>query len=306
MNKSKRRLTMRHKDSLAGYLFILPFIIGFIAFFLIPAVESIRYSLSEMTLEADRYQLTFVGLANYKQALLINKDFNPMLLNSIKQMLITVPLVLVFSFFTANILNQKFHGRALARAIFFLPVIVTAGVILGLESNDLLVSGSYETIAGTGGSEMSEFQRLFDLSRFLSRYTNINGPIVDYLTAAVDGIYDIVIASGVQILIFLAGLQSISPSLYEASDIEGATGWENFWKITFPMISPLIVVNLIYTVVDSFTNTTNEMMAMIDDVIFSQVKYGFGSAMSWIYFSVIAVLLALVGWLVSRKVYYET
>ena len=128
--------------------------------------------------------------------------------------------------------------------------------------------------------------------------------VTEFLSNAINGIYDIVVASGVQILIFLAGLQSISPSLYEASSMEGATAWENFWKITFPMISPIILVNSVYTIIDLFTNETNEMMKNIKSTIFNDIKYGYGSAMAWIYFVCIAVILLIVGGLISRKVFY--
>ena len=145
---------------------------------------------------------------------------------------------------------------------------------------------------------------VFNVANFLLEYTNLPLTIVSYLSEAVLGIYDIVIASGVQILIFLAGLQGISPSLYEASNMEGATGWENFWKITFPMISPLILVNAIYTIIDSFTSANNELMTEIKTTIFSQLKYGYGSAMAWIYFLLIAVIILVVGGLIARKVFY--
>lgn len=295
---------MRSKDAISGYLFILPFIIGFLAFFLMPVIQSISFSLSDMHMDQYQYSLSWAGLSHYKRALFIDTNFRQVLVSSIKDMVTQVPVILVFSFFMASILNQKFKGRAFARAVLFLPVIITAGVILGLEKSDLLVSASYDVVNGVAGSEMSDFQKLFDLERFISTYTNLGGPVVTFISDAVGGIYDIIIASGVQILIFLAGLQSISPSLYEASRIEGATAWESFWKITFPMISSLIVVNVVYTVVDCFVKETNQMMELINDTIFSSVQYGLGSAMAWIYFSIVGVILAVVGLLISRKVFY--
>ena len=145
---------------------------------------------------------------------------------------------------------------------------------------------------------------VFNVAGFLLNYTNLPSGIVVYLSEAVLGIYDIVIASGVQILIFLAGLQGISPSLYEASNMEGATAWENFWKITFPMISPLILVNAIYTIIDSFTSANNELMDTIKSTIFVDVKYGYGSAMAWVYFVVIAVIISIVGAIIGKRVFY--
>ena len=144
-----------------------------------------------------------------------------------------------------------------------------------------------------------------NVSGLLLEYTDLPVSAINFLASAVNGIYSIIIASGVQILIFLAGLQSISPSLYEASAMEGATAWESFWKITFPMISPLILVNSIYTIIDSFTSETNAIMKDIKATIFDEVKYGLGSAMAWIYFVCIAIILLIVGGIISRHVFYN-
>ncbi len=298
----KWHLSLTGKEAMAGILFIMPFLIGFFGIFLPMIVESIHFSFSNMEVSSTGYTLTKAadnGLEHYLRALTIDPDFNLDLLKGIGQMVVQVPLVIIFSFFAATLINQKFHGRAIARSIFFFPVILTSGVILGLENSDLLV----QTLSNTGVSA-DEAQSMFNIAIFLSKYTNLPGLVVDFLAGAVNGIYGIVTASGVQILIFLAGLQSISPSLYEASSMEGATAWENFWKITFPMISPIILVNSVYTIIDLFTNETNEMMKTIQTTIFNDVKYGFGSAMAWIYFICIAVILLVVGGLISRKVFY--
>lgn len=298
----KLRLSLTGKEAVAGVLFILPFLIGFFGIFLPLIVESIHFSFTNMEVSQSGYILKPAadnGLEHYLRALTIDPDFNLQLLTSIGQMAAKVPLVIIFSFFAATLINQKFHGRAIARSVFFFPVILTSGVIMGLENSDLLL----QTLSTTGESadDMASF---LNMARFLSEYTNLPASVIGFLSDAVNGIYDIVVASGVQILIFLAGLQSISPSLYEASSIEGATAWENFWKITFPMISSMILVNSVYTIIDQFTNETNEMMTTIRDTIFVDIKYGYGSAMAWIYFICIAVILIIVGGLISRKVFY--
>ena len=298
----KLRLSLTGKEAVAGVLFILPFLIGFFGIFLPLIVESIHFSFTNMEVSSTGYVLKPAadnGLERYLRALTIDPDFNLQLLTSIGQMAAKVPLVIIFSFFAATLINQKFHGRAIARSVFFFPVILTSGVIMGLENSDLLL----QTLSTTGESadDMASF---LNMARFLSEYTNLPASVIGFLSDAVNGIYDIVVASGVQILIFLAGLQSISPSLYEASSIEGATAWENFWKITFPMISSMILVNSVYTIIDQFTNETNEMMTTIRDTIFVDIKYGYGSAMAWIYFICIAVILIIVGGLISRKVFY--
>ena len=298
----KLRLSLTGKEAVWGIFFILPFLIGFFGIFLPMIIDSIRFSFSNMEVGQTGYVLTKAaknGWEHYIRALTIDPDFNMLLINSVLSMLVRVPLIIIFSFFAATLLNQKFKGRAIARSIFFFPVILTSGVVLGLENSDLLV----RTLSDVDMSA-SQMENFLNVSRFLMEYTNLPRPIISYLTTAVNGIYDIVVASGVQILIFLAGLQSISPSLYEASSMEGATAWENFWKITFPMISPMILVNSVYTIIDMFTNETNEMMNEIKTTIFSEVKYGFGSAMAWIYFVCIAIILLIAGYLISRKVFY--
>lgn len=302
---SKIALTLQGTEMVWGYIFLIPFLVGFFGFFLPMIIQSITFSFSNMTVDKEGYHLTKAaqnGFEHYIRALTIDPDFNTKLLDSIKDMFLHVPLVIIFSFFAATLLNQAFKGRAIARTIFFLPVIMTSGVVLGLENSDLLVQalgGSAEE--ANLGNDIADF---LNMTRFLTTYTNLPKNIISYLSAAVNGIYDIVVASGVQILIFLAGLQSVSPSLYEASSMEGATAWENFWKITFPMISPLILVNCVYTIVDLFTNETNSMMSNIYSTIFGDIKYGFGSAMAWIYFICVSLILLVCGLIISRKVFY--
>ncbi len=299
----KTRLSLLGRNAVAGYGFLIPFLIGFFGLFLPMIVKSIQYSFSNMTVESNGYVLTLAangGLEHYIRALTIDPDFNRMLLRSIADMCTKVPLVIIFSFFMANILNQKFFGRAAARSILFFPVILTSGVILGLENSDLLLSTLNPT-----GETAADLATMHNVAGLLLEYTDLPADIVLFLANAVNGIYGIIIASGVQILIFLAGLQSISPSLYESASIEGATGWETFWKITFPMISPLILVNSVYTIIDAFISETNEIMVDIKSTIFTEVKYGLGSAMAWIYFICIVVILLVVGTIISRHVYYN-
>lgn len=298
----KLKLSLAGKDAIAGYLFIGPFLIGFFFLFLPMIVRSIEYSFSNMSVGTQGYELERAannGWEHYIRALTIDPDFNLNLLKAMGTIATQVPLIIIFSFFAATLINQKFHGRTIVRSVFFFPVILTSGIILGLESSDLLVSAMGE--AAQEGQGLAEF---INMAKLLGEYTSLPPAVIDFLAKAVNGIYDIIVASGVQILIFLAGLQSISPSLFEASSMEGATAWESFWKITFPMISPLILVNSVYTIIDSFTNETNEMMSNIRSTIFTDIRYGYGSAMAWIYFICIAVVLVVVGGLISRKIFY--
>ncbi|MEK3757347.1 MULTISPECIES: sugar ABC transporter permease [unclassified Paenibacillus] len=291
------RRSYNEQKALMGFFYVLPWLLGFIFFFLIPLLSSLRYSLSSVQANSDGLIVHFSGFQNYVEALTVNTEFNRSLADAIMNMVINVPLIVIFSLFLAVLLNQKFIGRSLARSIFFLPVILASGVILSLESTSLIQAVNDQN-AGAGaiqGLGTFELEGLM-LDAGLSEW------VVNYLTSAVGRIYSIVSQSGVQILIFLAGIQTISPQLYEASKMEGATGYEAFWKITFPMVSPLILVNSIYTIIDSFSN--NAMTDLIRETGFTQFNFGLSSAMAWLYFAAVALILAVSSYLISKKVFY--
>lgn len=301
----KHRLTLEQEKALTGYAFISPFLIGLIMFFMVPIIRSIIFSFNELEVTPTGYKLNYVKFENFKKAFLVDPDFRRILLNSIGQMLRDVPLIIIFSFFAATLLNKEFKGRALARAIFFLPVVLTSGVIIAIEHSDMLLSMAKESFAEEVVSNASGVgMQAFNLRRLLLQ-TRMDPRFIGYITQAIDNIYQVVTASGVQILVFLAGLQTISPSLYEAAVVEGATSWEMFWKITFPMISPLILVNVVYSVVDSFTNPTNEVMEKIMHSAFNESAYGYSSALAWIYFLAVMLILGVIIKLISKRVFYH-
>ncbi len=302
--KTKRKLigglTLSQQRAGLGFLFISPFLIGFIFFFITPLIQSLTFSFSNLKVTGSGFTLSNVGFANFNQVLRVDPNFVPSLITTILQMVSKVPVVIIFSFFAATLLHQKFKGRGFARSVFFLPVILTSGIIISMESSDLLLNSAQQVAeeeleSNNKGMQFLQFrQLLFSI--------NMPLPIINFLVLAVDQIYEIVIASGVQILIFLAGLQSIPKALYEASTMDGATGWENFWKITFPMISPLILVNMVYTVINTFTSPDNQMMQTIQSTIFSKSQFGFGSAMAWIYFVSIAIILAVMSGILMKLI----
>lgn len=290
--------TYNQRKALWGFVFVLPWLLGFIAFFFVPLVNSLRYSFSSIEANANGMSIKFIGLENYIQALTVNTSFNRTLVESIIDVLVNVPLIVIFSLFLAVLLNQRFFGRSLARAIFFLPVILASGVIFSLESTSLIQAVNEQNVGNSGA--INAFGS-FELQKLMLE-AGVSKTIVLYLTGAVDRIYEIISMSGVQILIFLAGIQTISPQLYEASKIEGATGYEAFWKITFPMVSPLILVNVVYTVIDSFSR--NNLTTLIRETGFKSFNFGLGSAMAWIYFLCIALILAISTYIISKRVFY--
>ncbi|MFW6306743.1 MAG: carbohydrate ABC transporter permease, partial [Bacillota bacterium] len=228
--KNKFRVTVENRKKIGGYLFTLPFTLGFVLFFLYPFFQSIYFSFHKLKLTKDGYMLSYIYLENYFYSIFENADFTRTFVETITEMVTALPLILAFSFFAAILLNQKFKGRGLARVIFFLPVIYGAGVVLRLEQTDF-VTEMMQSSNNTSMFSGETLQVLLVQAKFLPN------DIIGYILAAVENIPEIIRASGIQILIFLAGLQSISPSVYEAAEVEGATGWESFWLITFPMIS---------------------------------------------------------------------
>ncbi|MNZ74497.1 putative multiple-sugar transport system permease YteP [compost metagenome] len=294
-----KRRTYAQQKAFWGFVYVLPWLLGFVFFFFMPLLSSLRYSFSTINANADGLNVAYIGWKNYVDALTVNTSFNRTLTEAILNMVVNVPLIVIFSLFLAVLLNQKFFGRSVARSIFFLPVILASGIIISLESTSLIQAVN-EQNAGSG-SAMNAFSS-FELARMMLQ-AGVSEPIVLYLTGAVDRIYQIVSQSGVQILIFLAGIQTISPQLYEASKMEGATGYESFWKITFPMVSPLILVNMIYTIIDSFSR--NALTDLIRETGFVKFNFGLSSAMAWIYFLAISVILLVSSYFVSRKVFYH-
>lgn len=297
--KPKKKKTLAQKNAIAGYLFILPFIIGFIAFLGYPLIESIRMSFSEVTVGSGGFTMRFIGINNYKKAFTLDPEFNRLLTESISGMAYKVPATLVFSFFVALLLNQDFKGRGFVRAIFFLPVILSSGVIVGLEYNNTLLQGMEDLVreSSNNSSITTTLQSILDTGGMGSKFF---GYVFDIL----DSVYDIAIAAGIQIIIFLSGLQTVSASMYEAAKIEGCTAWESFWKITFPMVSSLILVNVVYSIIDFLIRTDNEVMEKINKTMSPQMDYGFSSAMAWSYFMCVMAIIAVVSFILSRKVYY--
>lgn len=301
--KKKSKIGLTSRRAVYGYIFILPFILGFIFFMIKPLAQSFRMSLCEVIISNEGFQLIPNQLGNFKRAFLVDPEFNRMLTEAVETMLYRSLATIVFSFFVALLLNQKFKGRTLARSIFFLAVILSSGVLVGLEYSNALMSQLKETIEEAGNSN-SITQVLETI--LVSNTGGVNATsekMFKVLFEIIDSIYDVAMASGIQIIIFLSGLQNISPSMYEAAQMEGCTSWESLWKITVPMVSPLMLVCWVYTIIDFFMKTDNEIMKKIQEQMSIQLNYGFSSAMAWIYFLVCMLLIGLSSLIISKVVY---
>ncbi len=315
-NKRKKIVSLDKKKARAGWLFILPFIIGMVLIYLPIIFDSLTYSLTTLTpVPASRgggHELKWAGLEHYQDALTKDPDFVKNLIAGIKELVFDIPAIVIFALFVAVLLNKKMFGRAAFRAIFFVPVILSTGLINSFSNMGAAVgnymdqTGTVDDGSGAAADGVSQIVSVTDF-KWLFQNMQVGSGLVKYITELVNDIYNIINRSGVQMLIFLAGLQSISPAIYESCSIDGATGWETFWKITFPMISPMILVNAIYTVIDSFTSSDSIIMTFINGK-YTVPELGareMATAMSWIYFAIVIGIIAVVAGVLSAYIFYQ-
>ena len=295
--KKKKIASLDKRKARAGWWFVLPFIIGFVCIYLPIIINSLKDTF--MLVEDIRLEPEFVGFRNYQTAL-TEHAFLETLLPGLGEMIFDIPAILLFSLFMAILLNQKMAGRAAFRAIFFLPVVLATGIMTPPASSMMGDTAGIDSGAGTSAS--TEIVSALDIEALFANM-KVGQELVQYVVKIINDIYDIVNRSGVQMLIFLSGLQSISPAIYEACKIDGATGWETFWKITFPMISPMILVNAVYTVIDAFTTDNNTVMSFIDKI--NKKEPEVGAAMSWMYFLMVILIIGVVAGIMSMFVFYQ-
>lgn len=297
--KKRRLMTYGRRRQLYGWGFISLWFAGTVMFFLIPLVKSLWYSFNTVTIEPGRIKTEWVGTGKFVHAM-EDPNFTDALGSTIAETLWKTPLILIFSMFIAVVLNQNFRGRSLARAVFFLPVIIVTGPVFKIISGDMDATGSR---SAEQFSTMMSTDLVDELMQFLGIY-NISDKMSTVIGAVADNIFGIVWSSGIQILLFLAALQNIPPSAREAAMLDGATAWEYFWKITIPYLGSFILANFIFTVIDSFTSPMNKVMERILSMK-SEVLYGEASAMAWIYFVIILVMIGIVYRIIRKFIYYE-
>ncbi len=282
---------LKRRKARWGYLFVLPWMLGFLFFFAAPVLQSLWYSLSDIKMSDTGFALTWVGAGNYAFMLLKDSRFVPLLTDSVLEMAYKVPLIVILSLFIAVLLNQKFRGKSFFRSVFFLPVIITSGVTYVMLQG--IINGN--TLGATQNAYIFQSAGLREamLAASLPLW------IVNGVNEIVNRVFALIMESGVQILLFLSGLQKIPPSTYEAARMEGAGEWDSFWKITVPQMVPIMLLNVVYSIIDSFLaygteETGNRVMAAIYRTGFgSQFQFGLAASMSWIYMAVIALILML-------------
>ena len=306
--KKRRRVSLDARRARGGYVFVAPFLLGVILIYLPMLIDSIWFSFNQLSIKNVNGIPTQVlipkGFEYYVYAFTESPDFVTKLLEGLQQLIFEVPAIIIFSLFIAVVLNQKMLGRAAFRAIFFVPVIISTGLMEAINGADI-ASGEMQggVDDGSGATAGAGIISALDVAALFQTMA-IGGELVGYVVSLVNNIYNIINFSGVQMLIFLAGLQSISGSIYEACRIDGATGWETFWKITFPMISPMILVNAVYTIIDSFTRTSNVTMSYIKNSVY-EANTSQGTAMYWIYFIVVMLIIAAFAGIAGTFIFYQ-
>lgn len=290
--KKRTKNSLTRRTNRAGWLFVCPFLVGFLFFYLMPIIQTVGFSFSQVELDLGGYNVTYIGLDNYIYAFRGDQTYTANFVNTLTSLAYRVPVIVISSLFFAVLLNRNFKGKTFMRAVFFLPVIIASGVVISILKNDVvsgtMLAGNTESLSGDSGSIIgsSGLQQLLTNS-------GMNSKMVGFFTTISNNLFDLMWQTGIQMIIFLAGLQTISPSLYEAADTEGASAWEKFWLITLPMLVPMLLINVVYTVVDSFTSMENKIMLQINNQL-NFLRFGEASAMSIPYVLVIIIILLLV------------
>jgi len=283
------KLTLKQQQSLWGYIFISPWVLGLALLFAWPLGRSLMLSFQKVT-DLFQWQTEWVGLDHYRQIFTEDIVFTPVLLDTLENVAIDVPLILVFSLLLALLLTGVGRGQTFLRAVFFLPVVIgSAGVIqhmLSVGVGDQLLMSTLEPLMQGMGAEVDSVVEGTPIQWIVTRLTAI------------------IWFSGVEILFFIAGLNSIPPSLYEAARVDGASPWESFWKITLPMLSPVILLVTIYAMIDQLTFPENPMIKYIMQVGVRGQQLEYASALGMAYFIVVFLQIALVVRIMSKFVFY--
>lgn len=283
----KKSLNLRKKHITEAYIFISPFILGVIVFLAFPLYISVKLSFGKL-INMSGFKIAWQGFDNYVRAFVLDPYFIPMFLEAILQVLRTAPLVIVFSLILAIFVNKNIKGKGFFRTVYFLPFLLGTGYVM-------------EQLLGqnVNAKVMTSTQMLF-----------ISPEILEYLGPAVSkaindffgNIVTVLWSSGVQFLLFLSGLQGIPQSLYESAKIDSATEWEMFWNITLPMIMPIMLLNIVYTLVDIFIDIKNPLLDYIHILAFQRAQFDYAAAIGWLYFVFILLLVLIVFKVLKRQI----
>ena len=286
MKSIRKNRSIESRHSRNGFLFILPWLIGVCLFFIRPLIQTIAFSFTKVSVDLGGFHMKFAGFDNYKYALFESPEYLNNLLDSLTEFSYQIPIILILSFIVAVVLNSEFRGRSFFRSLYFIPVIIINSVVMQFLGN----SSSVESLSGAAQSAylngLIDFESIFLQMGIPAETTNL---IFGY----VNQIFDLVWQCGVQIVLFISGLQSIPEQLYEVPKVEGASKWEEFWSITVPMLGTSLVLVVVYTVVEFCVSTNNKVIMQAYKVLLDQQIYDISSAMLWLYFAVVGGITAI-------------
>jgi len=288
MKKKKFKMTLTTRNSLKGLVFVLPYIIGIIAFFIYPICLSLKLSVAE-EIKIVGMKVSGFTFEHFIRAFIVDVDFLPAFGESVTMTLTQFPLTIVLSLIIAILLNRDIKCRGLFRVIFFIPFLLGSGEVM----QQLLNQGVDRAVLNVTDGRLIPYNVL----------AYFGATIIETVETIMGVLVKVLWGSGVQILLFLSGLQSISSSLYEAARIDGATEWEIFWKVTVPMISPMLLLNVVYTVVNSFTDINNPLLSYINTYGFVNAEFSYSAALGWIYFIFIGLLVALIFGIMAKYIH---
>lgn len=292
--KTKRR-GIESMQQRYGYIFVGHWIFGLIVFFIVPLISSIIYSFSDFTIGAEGVKTDFIGFSNFKQILSEDPNYLNNLRDAVGEIIYSLPIIVSLSLILAVILNQKFVGRTVARAIFFLPVIIASSVIMVHMAGPHINAPLFTVSSGEEGT----YGGLIDFNSILSGL-NLPQQVSDMLSSLLGNVFGLIWSCGVQTILFLAGLQSIQKSLYEVSKIEGANKWEEFWFITVPMLRHIITLVIIYTMIELFTAVDSPVMNQAYTLMQEKQIYDRSSSMLWFYFLIVGAVMGLILFIYNR------
>ena len=285
MQENKKGPTMQKRKALVGYSFLAPWLLGVSVLFVFPMVYSLILSFSKANNIAN-FDITLSGIENYKEALFTDVNFFGYFTDSIVEAIVNPLLILAFSLLLAFLVNQKLALKGFFRTVFFLPVVLGTGFIMEQLLGENLQQQTVSVV-----SELI-------LSEEITK--NLPYTVVSMIQGLLQRITVILWSSGVQIVLFLGGLQSIPNTIYEAASVDAASEWEKFWLITFPLLMPTILLNAVYTIVDSFASSSNEALNYIMEIAFEKNKFELSAAMGWLYFGFVFILILLVYAIINR------
>lgn len=289
----KKTGSIEKRNSRNGFLFTLPWAIGVLIFFIFPMFQSVYFSFADVNVTTSGFSTKFIGFKNFGYALYESPQYVENLVDSLTEFSYRIPIILILSFIIAVVLNGKFKGRTFFRSVYFIPVIIAGSIAMTFL-------GGNETIEEMGQVTQSAYlDGLIDFEKIFLQM-GIPTETTNFIFGYIDQIFDLVWDSGVQIVLFISGLQSIPEQLYEVSKVEGASKWEEFWYITVPMLGNTIVLTVIYTVIEFCVSTDNKVVSQAYTMLLQQQIYGKSSAMLWLFFAIVAVIIGAVFILFNR------